>query len=122
MSESFEKAVEAAAKAAYIEDNPGWDGAEAAWDDMGGSERSFERAEREIAARAPLEAALTHLTADDVPHLIRQAKAEAWGEGYRASDVAWVHAYSGHPVLEEEMCSGCRPSNPYAEESTNDHA
>lgn len=52
---------------------------------------------------------------------IRQARDEAWDEGYRASDVAWVHAYSGHPVLEEEMCSGCRPSNPYAEEATDDH-
>ena len=109
MSESFEKAVEAAAKAAYIEDNPGWDGAEAAWDDMGGSERSFERAEREIAARAPLEAALTHLTADDVPHLIRQARAEAWDEGYRASGIVY-------PTLPPK-----HPTNPYAEEADHEH-
>lgn len=52
-----EEAVEAAAKAACIADNLGLDGAEAAWDDMGGSERSFERAGWEIAARAALEAA-----------------------------------------------------------------
>lgn len=30
--------------------------------------------------RAALRAALPHLTAEDVPHLIRQAKAEAWEE------------------------------------------
>lgn len=52
--------------------------------------------------------------------VIRQAKAEAWGEGYRVSDVAWVHAYSGHPVLEGEMCPGCRPSNPYTEEADHE--
>lgn len=63
------EAIEAAARAAYIADNLCWDGAEAAWDDMGGSERSFERAGWEIAARAALEAAAPLLMA------------QAWDEG-----------------------------------------
>ena len=48
--------------------------------------------------------------AEDVPNLIRQAKAEAWDEGYRASGIV-------HPTLPPK-----HPTNPYAEETTDDHA
>lgn len=60
--------------------------------------------------RAALRAALPHLTAQDVPHLIREAKAEAWDEGYRASGIVY-------PTLPPK-----HPTNPYAEEATDDHA
>ena len=82
--------------------------------------RALEAAARAIAgqywqtamddARAALRAALPHLTAQDVPHLIRQAKAEAWDEGYRASGIVY-------PILPPK-----HPTNPYAEETTDDHA
>ena len=47
-------------------------------------------------------------TAEDVPHLIRQAKAEAWGEGYRASGIVY-------PTLPPK-----HPTNPYAEEADHE--
>lgn len=65
-----DKAIEASAKAAYIADNLDWAGAEAAWDDMGGSEPSYERAGWEITVRAAIEAAAPLLMA------------QAWDEGY----------------------------------------
>ena len=54
-------AVDAAAKAAYIlhSNAPGFD-AEAAWDDMGGTE-DWERGQWDMEARAALEAALPHM-------------------------------------------------------------
>ena len=57
-----------------------------------------------------IDALLPYLTAEDVPHLIRQAKAEAWDEGYRASGIVY-------PILPPK-----HPTNPYAEETTDDHA
>ena len=92
MSESFEKAVEAAhdAATAWLADMRG---------DLPGDEMV-----------CALTAALPHLTAQDVPHLIRQAKAEAWDEGYRASGIVY-------PTLPPK-----HPTNPYAEEATDDHA
>ena len=78
MSESFEKAVEAA------------------WLAMLGRPTQSSRT-----IRAGLRAALPHLTAQDVQHVLR----EAWGEGWRAG--------AGWPQDER---------NPYAEESTDDHA
>ena len=57
-----------------------------------------------------IDALLPYLTAQDVPHLIRQAKAEAWDEGYRASGIVY-------PILPPK-----HPTNPYAEETTDDHA
>ena len=92
MSESFEKAVEAASKAIAGQH---W---RTAMDD----------------ARAALRAALPHLTAQDVPHVARLAKAEAWEVG-RAMGLS-DHSGSmraGRPL---------RTPNPYAEEATNDHA
>ena len=62
---------------------------------------------------AALRAALPHLTADDVPHLIRRAKAEAWevGRSMGLSDHS-ASMRAGRPL---------RTPNPYAEEATNDH-
>ena len=93
MSESFEKAVEAAhdAAVAWLADMRG---------DLPGDEMV-----------CVLTAALPHLTAQDVPHLIRQAKAEAWDEG-RAHGAMWPY---GHRGLATD-------DNPYAEETTDDHA
>ena len=85
MSESFEKAVEAA------------------WLAMLGRPTQSSRT-----IRAGLRAALPHLTAQDVPHLIRQAKAEAWDEGYRASGIVY-------PTLPPK-----HPTNPYAEEADHE--
>ena len=126
MSESFEKAVEEAARAI---DPMAWDTHYrfAGWEERTGNVMPSDAMNHLTSgsrslARAALEAALPHLTAQDVPHLIRQAKAEAWGEGYRVSETAWVHAYSGHPDLEGGMCSECSQPNPYAEETTDDHA
>lgn len=90
MSESFETAVEAAAEALAGQH---W---RTAMDD----------------ARAALRAALPHLTAQDVPHLIRQAKAEAWEVG-RAMGLA-DHSGSmraGRPL---------RTPNPYPEEADHE--
>ena len=86
MSESFEKAVEAASLVILT------------------------RATLRVTTiRAALRAALPHLTAEDVPHLIRQAKAEAWEVG-RSMGLA-DHSASmraGRPL---------RTPNPYAEEA-----
>ena len=118
MSESFEKAVEGGARRFWIEravmewSDRGW--AESAWDDMGGSEPSIERIGTKLQFHDALTAALSHLTAEDVPHLIRRAKAEAWEVG-RSMGLA-DHSASmraGRPL---------RTPNPYTEEATNDHA
>ena len=53
-----------------------------------------------------IDALLPYLTAEDVPHLIRQAKDEAWEE------------------CSDEFCKQGIvqvPANPYAEEATDDH-
>ena len=94
MSERAEKAVEAA-HAAICEDSLS-DCLDLDW---GGGK-----------CYRAVHAALPHLTAQDVPHLIRQAKAEAWDEGYRASGIVY-------PTLPPK-----HPTNPYAEEATDDHA
>ena len=89
MSESFEKAVEAA------------------WLAMLGRPTQSSRT-----IRAGLRAALPHLTAEDVPHLIRQAKAEAWGEGRDEALAAWkVNYYDPHQWIDP---------NPYAEEADHE--
>ena len=84
MSESFEKAVEAASLAM-----------------LGRPTLSA------TTIRAAVTAALPHLTAEDVPHLIRQAKAEAWGEAmtmcYQYGDLALIDG-----------------NNPYAEEADHE--
>ena len=88
MSKSFEKAVEAASEAIA---GRHW---RTAMDD----------------ARAALRAALPHLTAQDVPHLIRQAKAEAWEAFCRdAATVGYLGRANAQKLIE---------SNPYAEEAT----
>lgn len=116
MSESFEKAVENGARRVWIEravmEWSDQDWAESAWDDMGGSEPSIERAGVELQFRAALTDALPHLTAEDVPHLIRQAKAEAWGEGRDEALAAWkVNYYDPHQWIDP---------NPYAEEADHE--
>ena len=61
-----------------------------------------------------IDALLPYLTAEDVPHLIRQAKAEAWevGRSMGLSDHS-ASMRAGRPL---------RSPNPYAEEATDDHA
>ena len=56
-----------------------------------------------------IDALLPHLTAQDVPHLIRQAKAEAWevGRAMGLSDHS-ASMRAGRPL---------RTPNPYAEEA-----
>lgn len=44
---------------------------------------------------------------------LEQVKAEAWDEGYSASETTWKHIYDGHPVPEGEMCPECSTGNPY---------
>lgn len=39
--------------------------------------------------------------------------AEAWEEGFEASETRWRHVYDGHPVPEGEMCHECSAKNPY---------
>ena len=114
MSESFEKAVEAGLLAFLTAENmnliPGVDrqwAESAARQEM--ETRGLERMRDTL--RAALRAALPHLTAQDVPHLIRQAKAEAWGEG-------WSRATDAHP----SWWSDSKYSrNPYAEEADHEH-
>ena len=62
--------------------------------------------------RAALRAALPHLTAQDVPHLTRQAKAEAWevGRAMGLSDHS-ASMRAGRPL---------RTPNPYAEEADHE--
>ena len=87
MSESFEKAVEAASLVM-----------------LGRTIHSSNT------VRVALTAALPHLTAEDVPHLIRRAKAEAWevGRAMGLSDHS-ASMRAGRPL---------RTPNPYAEEAT----
>lgn len=89
MSESFDKAVEAASLVILT------------------------RATLRVTTiRAALRAALPHLTAQDVPHLIRQAKAEAWDEGRDEALAAWkVNYYDPHQWIDP---------NPYAEEADHE--
>lgn len=59
-----------------------------------------------------IDALLPHLTAEDVPHLIRQAKAEAWDEGRDEALAAWkVNYYDPHQWIDP---------NPYAEEADHE--
>lgn len=64
--------------------------------------------------RAALRAALPHLTAEDVPHLIRQAKSEAWDEGYD-------RALRSHcDALDLDGRCDVEDPNPYAEEADHE--
>lgn len=114
MSESFEKAVEDGARRLWIEKAvTEWcdrDWAESAWDDMGGSEPSIERAGVELQFRAAIRAALPHLTAEDVPHVAR----EAWDAGYTSGHSRAMRLMSDEPGVAHAV-------NPYAEEATDDH-
>lgn len=63
-----------------------------------------------------IDALLPHLTAQDVPHLIRQAKAEAWEVGYD-------RALRSHcDALDLDGQCDVEDPNHYAEEATDDHA
>ena len=94
MSESFEKAVEAAHAS------------------MAGAFEERGCTLSHSAVYTMLTAALPHLTAEDVPHLIRQAKAEAWDEGRDEALAAWkVNYYDPHQWID---------TNPYAEEADHE--
>lgn len=47
---------------------------------------------------------------------LKQVQAEAWDEGYSASETTWKHIYDGHPAPEGEMCPECSTGNPYRQE------
>lgn len=47
---------------------------------------------------------------------LEQVKAEAWDEGYSASETTWKHTYDGHPAPEGEICPECSTGNPYRKE------
>ena len=47
---------------------------------------------------------------------VREALADAWDEGYAASQREWEHVYDGHtidPDVSDEMCTECGQGNPY---------
>ena len=47
---------------------------------------------------------------------IREAKAQAWEEGYYESELQWRHVYEGHVVDRDDpnsMCTVCGQGNPY---------
>lgn len=121
MSESFEKAVEAGARRVWIERAVmEWcdrDWAESAWDDMGGSEPSIERIGTKLQFHDALTVALSHLTAEDVPHLIRRAKAEAWEVGART---AWDRSTATVNGQTHYWRHSGKPANPYAEEADHE--
>ena len=47
---------------------------------------------------------------------LASVKAEAWEQGKRAEEKAWIHAFDGHPVEEGDMCDQCSTDNPYREQ------
>lgn len=95
MSESFEKAVEAAAEALF---------------NRAGHVGAFDEHPLRMMyvnqSRAALHAALPHLTAQDVPHVAR----DAWWEGWDA-ETAWQDDIDHRTIPAIE-----RRDNPYAEE------
>ena len=114
MSESFEKAVEAGARRIWIEravmEWSDRDWAESAWDDMGGSEPSIERIGTKLQFHDALTVALSHRTAQDVPHVAR----EAWAEGYD-------RALRSHcDALDLDGRCDVEDPNPYAEEADHE--
>ena len=114
MSESFDKAVAAGSRRFWIEEavteGSDRDWAESAWDDMGGSEPNIERAGAELQFRDALTEVLPHLTAQDVPHVAR----EAWGEGYD-------RALRSHcDALDLDGWCDVEDPNPYAEEADHE--
>lgn len=46
---------------------------------------------------------------------LASVQAEAWEQGKRAEEKAWIHAFDGHPVEEGDMCDQCSTDNPYRE-------
>lgn len=42
-----------------------------------------------------------------------EVAAKAWDEGQAAEELAWEHAFNGHPVPEGEACDVCKVVNPY---------
>lgn len=101
MSESFEKAVEAAARDAY---ERAWGGEREPWSELD----DLERDEWHADAAAMLLAALPHLTTQDVPHVAR----EAWevGRSMGLSD------HTGSIRAGRSI----RTPNPYAEEGEHE--
>ena len=47
---------------------------------------------------------------------LNSIKAEAWEQGKRAEETAWIHVLDGHPVEEGDMCDQCPTDNPYREQ------
>ena len=47
--------------------------------------------------------------------VVEQIKAEAWDEGYYASETGWIHAYDGHVIDPDgdDTCLTCPKGNPY---------
>ena len=49
---------------------------------------------------------------------LKQVKAEAWEEGYSASESEWMHTLDGPPVPEGEKCPECSKGNPYRQDNS----
>lgn len=50
---------------------------------------------------------------------VREALADAWDQGYAASQLEWEHVYDGHSVDPDEadgLCTQCGQGNPYRKE------
>lgn len=62
-----------------------------------------------------LVSAMTHYPEFDRWLAERDAEvaAKAWEEGRLAEELAWEHAYNGHPVPEGDTCDECAVVNPY---------
>ena len=102
MSESFDKAVEAAARELFESEENTAMVAYPEWD----SPKNIGKPLYIEDARAAVTAALPHLTAQDVPHVAR----EAWDEGYD-------RALRSHcDALDLDGRCDVEDPNPYAEE------
>lgn len=117
MSESFDKAVEAGLLAFLTAENMNLiPGVDRQWAESAARQEMETRDLKRMRAtlRAALRAALPHLTAQDVPHVAR----EAWDEGMEAGGL--------YQFKVSRFLRGCpdpypdNPTNPYAEEADHE--
>ena len=67
-----------------------------------------------------LNAALSHLTADDLRNTPagRALMAEGWDQGVADNERGWEHVYAGHDIDPDDplaICQTCGTPNPYLE-------
>ena len=70
-----------------------------------------------------LNAALPHLTADDLRNTPagRELMAEAWDQGVADNERGWEHVYAGHDIDPDDplaICQTCGTPNPYQADGT----